>query len=113
MRGACVSKAPGPNTWRLQIREEIDLTGAVAEPLDGQPHLVNERQPEIGERSILRELDVAAPLRLAATAPDEQHRQVVMEVDVAVAHARPVHDERMIQQRAVAIRNRVQLREEV
>ena len=53
------------------------------------------------------------PFKRAGRCSREHDRDHVLVVLVAVAHARPVHDERMIEQRAVAVRSRAQLLHEV
>ena len=54
----------------------------------------------------------AIALQPAGGAADQQDRQVVVRVQVAVAHAAAVEEHRVIEQVAVAVRGRLQLLEE-
>ena len=53
------------------------------------------------------------PPQLATGAPDKEVRHVVVVVLIRVTHIGAVHDQRVIQQRAVAIRDRPELLREV
>ena len=69
---------------------------------------------EVGERRapVLGIADVAPPRELPRRAAEEHDRQVVGRVGVAVAHARAVHQDHVVEQRAVAVGRRPQLLDE-
>ena len=53
------------------------------------------------------------PLRCPESPPSEHERQRIVGMDVRVAHPAAPHDQRMIEERTVAVRRRLQLREEL
>ena len=87
--------------------------GAVAERVDFDVDLVEQRHEQVRLRRVLGAHDVLAALQLAAAAADHDVRQRVVIVRVAVAHVAAVEQHRVIQQRAVAVLRRVELRQEL
>ena len=67
------------------------------------PALSMQRDHQVRERCALRHLDVAVALVRARAAADEQRRQVLVIVHVAVGHAAAVEEQRVIEQAAVAV----------
>src|SRR5687767_11240419 len=88
----------------LRSPSEVHGTGAQTERLDLHTELLPYPEHEVGERGLLRCLDVAISLDASRMAADEQRRHVEPQVVVALAHAAAPDDERMIEQRAVPVR---------
>ena len=86
---------------------------AVTEMLFRASQLAQDRQQQVRHRRELLLPKVAVALKRAAGAPGQHDRQRIMVVRVAVAHAAAVEDQRVIQQRAVAVRQLCELVEEV
>src|SRR5437763_4694907 len=81
-----------------------DRAGAVAELVAIHPDLLKQRQVEIRDRGALRQHDMpAAELHLAVAAADQYVRLRVVVVPIAVAHVRSVHEDRVIEQRSLAV----------
>ena len=98
---------------RQRLKQLIHLAPAVGERVEPDAHLVEQRQVQVGQRRRLGEADVAAASHSARGAAGDEDRQVVVVVQVGVAHAAAVQEERMVQQRAVAFRRGPQLGEEL
>ena len=64
---------------------------------------VEHRDAEIHERRVFRIPDVPAALQLTAGVAGEDDRQLERRVAIAVAHAGAVDEQRVIEQRAVAV----------
>ena len=79
----------------------------------GAPELVEHRQQQVRHVRVLREPQMPAALQLPGRAAREDDRQRAEVVLVAVAQRAAVEDQRVIEQRAVAVRRRLQLLEEV
>jgi len=80
--------------------------GAVAELVALNPGLLQYRQVEIRDGRALRQDDVLAnelDFSIAATYEDIRFRIVVMQI--AVAHVRPVHEHRVVEQTSRSIRS--------
>ena len=73
--------------------------------------MIRHRQPQVTDRRLRLELNV--PVALTHAAADGDDRQRIAGVPVGVAHAAAVEDQRVIEQRAVAVRRRAQLLEEL
>src|ERR1043166_2637110 len=72
----------------------VDPPGAVADAIQPDAELVEQRQMQIRERRLLRKHDVLAALQLSGAAAGEQQRNVSRIVRVAFAHARAVQQRR-------------------
>ena len=68
---------------------------------------------EVRQRRFVREPQVTATLDLTGPTARQQDRQIVMEVCVAVAHAGAIHEEGMVQQRAIAVCGRTESLQEM
>src|SRR6185503_7225446 len=79
---------------RLQPGEQIQAAGAVAELLDLHAELVHQVEREVRQRRPLRIAQVLVALHLQIAPADDDHRDVVVVVRVAVAHAAAVEDDR-------------------
>ena len=93
-----------------------DLTGparAVDEAVEANAHAVEQREVQVRQRRLLRIPDVIAALDAADAAARDDDRQVAMIVDVRIAHAAAEQVRRVIEQRAVAVRRRLQLLQQV
>src|SRR5262245_47926131 len=87
---------------RPRLREEfIDRSVALTEALDPAAVLVRDRHPQIAHRRSWRELHMT--MTLADAAADADYRQRIAGVRVRVAHPAAVDDQRVVEQRAVAI----------
>jgi hypothetical protein len=87
-----------------------DRSRAVAELVALHANLLQQGQVEISDRGTLRQHDMlAAELHPAGAAAHYDIRLRIVIVQVAVAHVRPVHENRVIEQRALAIRRALQL----
>src|SRR5688572_32174036 len=86
-------------------RKEIKPAFAVAQLLDRRPQPVEQREVQIRQRRLSGVIDVTPTLRGAA---DQHDRQVPWGVSVAVGHPAPEEQRHLIQQRAVAIRRRLE-----
>src|SRR4051812_49625130 len=98
------------------IRETIQLlvdTGRIHEALCWNLHDVEQVQQQLrhGRVDVIREMP--ATLQLPARATHQQTRQREVTVDLPVAHATAIHDERVVQQRSVTVRGRAQPLEKV
>ena len=80
-----------------------DLAGAVAEAVDVHADFVEEREVQIGERHGLVVADVSIAFHPACRAPGDEDRQVGVIVHVGVSNAATVEQQRVIQERAVAL----------
>ena len=100
-----------PNqTLAIQSRK---ASRAVAEVRHLGVHAVEYGNPEVVQRRFFAVFDVPARLDRAAAAAGEQNRQVVVIVGVAVGVAAAVDDHAVVQQRAVALLDALQLRQQV
>src|SRR5688572_1880678 len=75
-----------------------DLARAVADALHLEPSFVDDGEQQVRERRVLRQLEVLAAAELAVRAADQDVRQRIIVVPVAVAHVRAVHQQRVIEQ---------------
>src|ERR1043166_7958176 len=96
----------------LRGQRHRKLACAITEPLRRDADLVEDRQEEICHRRIERVLQVAARRELTSKLSREKAVQIRMAMQVAVAHATAVENQRVIEQRAVTIRRRLQPLEE-
>src|SRR5882724_3293382 len=90
-----------------------DLAGAVRETLHLQPRLVQQREVQIANRRAHGQIDMASPLECAVAAADQDVRQRIIAVQVAVAHVGAVEQHGVIQQRAFAIGGGGEFRDEL
>src|SRR5262249_53137000 len=105
-------KRPKPKAEirRALRKEALHAAVAVAERLDAAAELVRHREPQVADRRLLLQLQVTMPL---ADATAHRHApQRVAGAPVRVPHSAAVEDERVIEHRAVTIRQRLQLVEE-
>src|SRR5262249_34697526 len=91
----------------------VDRTLAVGELIEPRAELLEQRQMQVRERRRLRILNVAAALHLSGAAAGDDDRQVDVIVDVRIAHTAAVEHHRVVEQRAAAVRRRLQLLEVV
>src|SRR5688572_3069280 len=101
-------RAPFNSSLRFNgtaITSEVrDRARAVAERVAFDADLLKQREMEIRNRRTVRQHEMpAAELHLAAAAADDDVRLRVVVVPIAVAHVRSVHEDRMIQQRSLAV----------
>src|SRR5262249_33101293 len=89
--------------------DEIHFTGAVADLIDRNTESVENGELQIRQRRVLLAAQVTAALDCTGAAADDQHRQVVVGVEIAVADPAPVHEREVIEQGAVAVGSRVEL----
>src|SRR5687768_7567271 len=85
--------------------ETCDRPCAVAERFAAGADLVEDRQVQVGQRGWLAQLEVLAALVGAVAAADQDRRQRMAVVAIAVRHVRTVEEHRVVEQRAVAIGN--------
>src|SRR5882757_2460546 len=90
-----------------------DLAGAVPEALHLQTRLVQQREVQIGNRRAFGQLDLPSPLERAGAAADQDVRQRIIAVQVAVGHVGAVEQHGVIQQRAFAVGGGGELRHEL
>ena len=76
------------------------------------PNLSIKRHVQVRERRALV-LQVDATFQVRLTPSGDENRDVLGQVDVAVAQARSVEDDRVIEQRAIAVRRLRQPIEEI
>ena len=87
---------------------------AVAEALEVvEPQRVQDAQHHVGQRRAVGRLQMQAALQRAAGAAGHEERHPLVVVQVGVAHRRSVDQQRVVQQRAVAVRRVLQLLEQV
>src|SRR6185369_2919000 len=92
---------------------ELHTPGSVLELTDVEASDLAEPGNEVRQRRLLRRRDVPTALQATARRTGEHDRNLALVVLVAVAHARPVHDERMVEQRSIAVRSGTQLFHEI
>src|SRR5262245_25796023 len=91
----------------------VEPSGAIAEFLGRDAQPVQQGEEEVGHRRSLGILNVSSGLEAVIAAPQDDHRQIFVAVQIAVAEAAAIDDHAMIEQRAVAFSNRFQLPDEV
>ena len=89
------------------------LSSADAELVDIAIEFVRKSDHQIREWRFLGRLNMTIPLNLAGCAADQKRRHVQAGMIVAFAHAAPVQNEGMIQQRPVAVRRRLESLDEL
>src|SRR5262245_38365245 len=99
--------------WEGRSLKVGDRAGAVAELLRRDADRVENRHPQVRDRRSVAVALVQAALHVAGDATDHERRQVELEMQVAVAHARSVYEQRVIEDRSVTVRRVAQLVEEV
>src|SRR5262249_23649814 len=82
-------------------RLERELAAASADLLHGDVHLVHDRDQEVGDRRLVRILDVAPALEPPGSATGQQQREVFAGVAVAIRNARTVHEDHVVEQGSV------------
>src|SRR5262245_4908480 len=88
--------------------ERVQPARAVAERFDVHAERVQNREVQVGDRCAERMPDESAGLDSDLLPSNHRDRQVVVEMRVAVADARPVEQQRVVQHRALAFRRRGQ-----
>src|SRR5262249_24603381 len=96
------SRAPRMNDGRLHV----DSSRTVAEFVGWDAGLVEQRDHQIRERRL--QLGMTITLELSRGSADEQNRQVLMGVLVAVAHPASIQEHRVIEQASVTVGRRSQ-----
>src|SRR5579883_2090307 len=89
---------------RLHPREH---PGAVADLLDRRADLLHHRDQDVRVRRVLREMQVLAALDAAALADDDLRDRILV-VPVAVRHVAAEEDDGVVEHRAVALLHRLQ-----
>ena len=87
--------------------------GAVAELVDVDADALQRGQHGVGHRRAVVRLQVAIALQRAAGLAGEEQRAALVVVQVRIAHRRAVDDQRVVEHVAVAVRNLLQLVEQV
>src|SRR5438132_690530 len=87
--------------------------GAIAKGFPFHAGLAENRQMNVGQRGRLRQLDVPAAGQFAAASSDEDGRERVPIVLVAVRHVRAIQEDRVVEQRSLTVANRGQLAQEL
>src|SRR5204863_4895501 len=77
-----------------------DLAGAIPEALRLEARLVQQREVQIGNRRAFGQLDLPSPLERAGAAANQDVRQRIIAVHIAVGHVGAVEQHGVIQQRA-------------
>ena len=93
-------------------RVDRNMSIAVAERVVTNANLVEQRQQQVRHRHLAAEHEVAVPLDAAVATSDDEQRKIRVRVRVGIAQARAVEQQRVIQQRPIAVRRRLQLLEE-
>ena len=114
-KGASVRPTTPPNApFTIVLRSNTcDLARAVAEALHLQARLVEHREVQVRNRRAFGQIDLPAALELAGAAADEDVRQRIIGVHVAVGHVGAVEQHRVVEQRAFAVGCFRQLRDEL
>ena len=92
---------------------QIDPSGAIAEILDMDSQLVEQRHIQVRHWRVFRISDVTATLDTGSSAGHQQNGEVFIKVHVAVAQSAAVHEQRVIEQGPVAIGHRPHLFQEI
>src|SRR5713101_8713363 len=95
------------------IGQRRQPSGTVAELLDRNAQLLEDRHVQIRERRPLGMPHVAPAPETGGLAADERDRQVVVEVRVAVADAGAVQQQRVVEHLPVCFGNRRELLDEI
>src|SRR5436190_7994813 len=104
------SPKPRAESRGVLRKKVLHASITVAKGVDPAPELVRHGQPQVADRRLLLHLEVTVPLADAAT--HGHARQRIAGVTVGIAHAATVEDQRVVEHRAVAVRERAQLVEE-
>src|SRR5688572_8590116 len=91
----------------------IENAGAVSELLCRHAHLVQHRRQQIRHARVLRKLQVPSPLQLSRRGAGQHDRQRTEVVLVTVTEGAAVEHQRVIEQRAVAVRRLLQPKDEI
>src|SRR5439155_8479875 len=103
----CPTRPTRPTTYPTSL--DLERLSAVTERLHRNADLVEHRQQKVRHRCVIRILEVTAALMLARCTANDEVWQREMIVHVAVAHVAAEEQQRMVEQRAVPIRNGPQL----
>src|SRR5262249_54121673 len=95
-----------------RLKQLIPLPLAIAERVKPHSHFVEQRQVQVGQRRRFGEADVPAALHLPGGAAGDEDRKVVVGMPVGVAHAAAVQQERVVQERSVALEGAPHFRQE-
>src|SRR5262249_8898940 len=98
---------------RLDVRKQFQLAVTVTQMLHPDTHLVHEGQRQTRHREPGGHLEMPAALNESATPAHDRNGQIPWHVRVAVAHARAINDERIVQERAVSVGSRLHLFDEM
>src|SRR6185437_1002905 len=82
----------------------LDLAGAVAHLAHRHAGAIEQGQPEVRNRRVLGIDEMLSALQLPAPAAEHRNRQRILVMSVAVAHVAAVHDDRVVEDRPVAVR---------
>src|SRR5215469_6207226 len=82
---------------RLDVRKHFQLTVTVAQMLRRNTHLVQDCQMQICQWETCGHLEMPASLNESATPARYRNRQIPGRVCVAIAHARAINNERIVQ----------------
>src|SRR6516162_4018811 len=113
VRAAALPSAPFTMARRFSSNTG-DLAAAVGDALHLQARLVEDREVQIGNRRVFGKVDLlSALLERARAAADEDVRQRIIAVHVAVAHVGAVEQHRIVQERAFAVGRGGELLDEI
>jgi hypothetical protein len=98
---AVTRKRTRPKSGQLGQLPELSIT--IAQLLSRNPQLVQQRQLQVGQWRMFRIDDMPPALEPPGASAQKQGWQRTVRVPVAVADARPIQKDRMIEQRPVAI----------
>src|SRR2546425_3594301 len=94
--------APSRRLRRRQTGEFLELSGAVAQLLGWDPQVAEQRQLQVGQRRVVGIDEVAAALDGSGTSAYHQRRQRAVGMAIAIADARSIQKDHVIEQRPVA-----------
>src|SRR5262245_2535039 len=110
----CATRGGPSDTIAVTTSQLRQPVGAVALRLLVNPVHVEHAQQQIPGRHRLALVgEVPVPFELSVGAADENMRDVVVLVLIRIPHVGAVHDQGVVEQRAVAVRRRLQLLGEV
>ena len=92
---------------------QIEAAGAVAERLHLHPQHLRHRDEHVRHRRPVGRLEVEPALQLPAGLAGQEQRASLVVVQIRIAHRRPVDDQRVVEQTAVAVGRPLQPLEEI
>ena len=92
-----------------RLKQFVELACAVSELVDRYANLIEKRDVQIGQRRSFRINDVTAAFNRSGATADDDRRQWAVCMAIAVAETGPKQDDHMVEQRPIAVGNRLQL----